>query len=170
MANVDFPRGFIPIRGCMKTEEYDLHPTTHTAIGKNDLVERRADGYIYRAQASSVTIIGVAAESKAANTGGSLKVYDDPDIVLVAQSDDATDPAAQTDLDLNYNIVDGSPDSRGFSTQEIDGSSKSATATLPIKILRRAKISGGDLSEFGANCAVECIINNHLKKSTGVNG
>lgn len=169
MANVDFPRGFRPKKGHMKTEWYPI-ATNNAQIGQYDLLERRSDGFIHPAQASSVTIIGVAAASIPANTGGEVPVYDDPCLIFEAQTDDAT-VDAQTDLDLNYDIVASTPDSiTGRSTMEIDGSTQAATATLPIKILRVLNVISQAGNALGANVAVECIINNHLLKSTGVAG
>lgn len=169
MANINFPRGFIPIGGCNSVREYNI-AAANPQIGENDLVERRADGFVYPAQATTITPIGVAAESKAANSGGKLKVYDSPDILLEAQADDAN-IAAQTDFDLNYDIIASAPNAiTGRSTMQIDASTKAATATLPIKVLRIREIVTKERNALGANVAVECIINNHLHKSTGVIG
>lgn len=159
MANVDFPRGFEVIRNGGAIEYFDL-AATHDAIGKNDLVELRSDGFAHRAQASSVTIVGVAQESKLANAGGQIAVQIcTQQTVLRAQSDDATIDA-QTDLNLNYDIVVGSPTSLGFSVMEIDGSTGATTATLPIKVLRVEQIEQFDKTNtFGANVVVECKLN-----------
>lgn len=169
MANVNFPRGFIPVKGNFKTEYYDV-AAANGAIDKGDLVERRTDGYIHRGQATSITIVGVAAESKAASAGGTIAVYDDPFMVYQAQCDDST-VDAQTDLDLNYDIAVGSvgTGTNGQSVMQIDASTQAATATLPIKILRVVNKTPSD-NALGANVLVECIINNHLLKSTGVIG
>jgi len=172
MANVDNPRGFIPLRlrggGPLICNPYVLSATNGEIAG-NDLLERRNDGFVALAQATSITLIGTAAEHVAANTGGNILVYDDPDTIFLAQMDEA-ECDAQTDMDLNYNIVVTALNARDESQQEIDSSTQAATATLPIKVLRRALISGSELSAFGANVAVECMINNHLLKSTGVIG
>lgn len=169
MANLDYPNGFTIIKGWERCNEYDL-AAANSQIGEGDLIERHTDGYVRPAVVGSLTMIGVAAESKAANSGGKLKVYDDPNAVFVAQADDAN-IAAQTDLRLNYDIVPSTPHAvTGRSTMEIDASTKAATATLPIKILRLASILTKEGNALGANVKVECIINNHLLKSTGVVG
>lgn len=169
MANVDFPRGFIPIDGSMRTHNYPI-ASNNSQIGLYDLVERRSDGLIHPAQASSTTIIGSAAEAKAANAGGTLAVYDDPNLIFEAQMDEA-DADAQTDFDLNYNIVATTPNTTtGQSQMEIDSSTQAATATLPIKILRLRDVQTAAGNALGANAVFECIINNHVLKSTGVNG
>jgi len=169
MANVDFPRGFVPVRGRMDTEDLPIS-STNGEIGLYDLIERRTDGFYHPAQATSITIVGVAAHHVDANTGGTVKVYTDPNLRFHAQMDEA-EVDAQTDLDLNYNIVASAPNAvSGRSTMEIDSSTQAATATLPIKVLRVVDIITASGNALGANVLVECIINNHLHKSTGVIG
>ncbi len=166
MAGVDFPRGFIPIKGNARTNYYQMN-ATHDAIGLYDLVEMRDDGCVHRAQASSVTVIGVAAEYKAANVTGEIAVYDDPDIIMEAQVDDAT-VSAQTDLGLAYDIVVTAPDSFGRSQMEIDGSTQATTATLPIKITRVRSVIDSTGNSLGTNVAVECRFNQHYFKAGSV--
>lgn len=167
MANVDFPRGFIPYRGKMDTEDLPL-ASNNPEIGENDLIELRTDGFYYPAQASSTTIVGSAAAHIPANSGGNVPVYTDPNMRYLAQADESQIDA-QTDLDLNYNIVAGSPDSlTGRSTMEIDSSTGALTATLPIKLLRVAVVENQYGNALGANVLLECLINNHLHKSLGV--
>lgn len=169
MANVDFPRGFAPYKGDMKTEWYKI-ASNNAEIGLYDLVERRTDGFVHPAQATSITIIGVSAQHVPANTGGEIPVYDDPNMRFLAQMDE-TEFDAQTDFDLNYNIVATTPNATtGRSQMEIDSSTQAATATLPIKVLRVADVITTAGNALGTNCLVECIINNHLLKSTGVIG
>lgn len=161
MANVDYPRGFIPIRykdGRKLSVEYFDISSTNAEIAKNDLVERRADGFIHIAQASSISIVGVAAERKAVNSGGTIAVYPAPGLVMHAQVDDAT-VNEQTDLGLNYNITATVP-ANGLSQMEIDGNTGNTTATLPIYIERVATIvEQGRSNDLGANVLVECVIN-----------
>ena len=167
MANVDFPRGAIPYRGNMNVNYYDIGAT---AIYLYDLVERRNDGLVYPAQASSITIIGSAAEYKAASSTGRIAVYDDPNMRFLMQASDS-DIDVQTDLDLVYNIVatTGNTTTKQ-SKHEIDSTTGAATATLPIKILRIADVITKAGNALGANVLCEVIINNHLLKSTGVIG
>jgi len=172
MANLDWANGFTLAEGCeagCETAHYYDISATNGAIGRGDLVERHTDGYVRQAVASSVRIIGVAAEYKAANSGGTIAVYDNPEAIFVAQMDEA-DFAAQTDMDLNFDIIATTPDSRGLSRMEIDSSTKNTTATLPIKVLGLLSVTDAYGNTFGANARVRCIINNHLKKSTGVTG
>lgn len=169
MANLNFANGFTPVGGSNRSRQYNISPT-NSQIGEGDLLERRTDGYVHPAQVSTITPIGIAAENKAANSGGKITVYDSDDILLEAQADDAN-IAAQTDFDLNYNIIASAPNSlTGRSTMQIDASTKAATATLPIKILRVVEIITKERNSLGANVRVECMINNHVLKSTGVIG
>lgn len=160
MANRDFPGGFEPKRvrggGTVLPTYYDI-ASNNSAIDKFDLVERGSDGYISRAQASSTTIVGVALEGKVANSGGKIAICDAPDVIYEAQADDSTIDA-QTDFDLNYNIVAGSA-AGGRSVMEIDASTQAATATLPIKILRVADDQTQQGNALGANVRLECMIN-----------
>jgi hypothetical protein len=170
MANVDFPRGFQPIRR-LDSGNFDLQSnlisSSNTAIGKYDLLELRSDGFTWPAQAGSVTIVGVAAEAVAANTGGSINYYPtDGGLVLRAQVDDAT-VDAQTDLGLNYDIVATGPASTGISQMEIDGSTQATTATLPIKVLKVETVVTPTGNVLGANVVVECIVNQSAYKGTG---
>lgn len=161
MANVDNPRGFIPIRykngSPLRVEYFDVS-SSNSAIGVNDIVERRSDGYVHIAQASSVSIVGVAAEAKSANAGGTIAVYPAPGLLMQAQSDDAT-ITAQTDLGLNYNITATAP-SGGKSQMEIDGNTGATTATLPILVERVAEIIDANRTNtLGANVLLECTFN-----------
>lgn len=167
MANVDFPRGFQPYRGKMDTEEYPI-ATNNGEIFADDLVELRTDGFYYQAQATSLTLIGTAAEYKAANSGGKIKVYSDPNMRFLAQASGA-EIDAQTDLDLNYNFVvaAGDPITKR-SKMEINSATGAATSTLPIKVLRVVELVPASKNTLGANVLLECIINNHLHKSLGV--
>lgn len=160
MANVDFPRGFIPIRykdnRALAVEYFDLSPT-NGEIATNDIVERRSDGYIYPAQAGSVSIIGVSASHYDANTGGQIAVHPAPGLVMQAQVDDAT-VNAQTDIGLNYDILATAP-LNGKSQMEIDGSTQATTATLPILIERVSNVISQDGNVLGDHVLVDCVFN-----------
>lgn len=160
MANVDFPRGFIPVRykdnRAIVNEYFDVAPT-NTEIAKYDVVERRADGYVWPVQAGSTSVVGVAAEAIAANTGGQIAVVPAPGLVMQAQVDDAT-VNAQTDIGLNYDILATAPVS-GKSQMEIDGSTQATTATLPILIERVSNVISQDGNALGANVLVDCVFN-----------
>lgn len=165
MANLDFPRGCVPIKNDEQTNEYSL-AAAHDAIGLYDPVEVRADGFVHRAQNGTTTIVGIAAEAKATNAGGSIKVYDSPEIEFQMQVDDAT-VNAQTDLGLAYDITIGAP-VNNRSIAEINGASQNTTATLPIKPLRVSQIITKEGNALGANVLLDCIFNQHFKKAGSV--
>ena len=78
MANTNFPMGFVPIKyqnGMeLSTEEGNI-AAANEAIYIHDLLEKRSDGLIHVAQATSTTLVGVAAEYKAANATTSTVLY-----------------------------------------------------------------------------------------------
>src|SRR5574343_921175 len=160
MANVDFPRGAITIRridgGGVVAQYYDLS-SVHDAIVIGDPVERRADGYVHQAVASSRQIVGIALESKSANAGGTLAVAPAATTVFQMQVDDAT-VNAQTDIGLNYDFIIGAP-VNGRSIAEIDGSTQAVTATLPILIERVSDVQTEEGNALGANVLVDCVFN-----------
>jgi len=171
MPNLDFPRGFVPVRTQGNYNiEYFPTASNNPRIFKYDPVERRADGFFYPAQAGSLTIVGSAEAEILANTGQPVPVNPDPNLRFHAQASGA-EIDAQTDFDLNYNILATSGNTlTGRSQMEIDSSTGAATATLPIKILRIAPSNTPAGNALGANVLLELIFNNHLFKSTGVNG
>jgi len=160
MANVDFPRGAIVIRskngGPGGVEYFDL-ASTNTAIGVGDILERRADGFVWQAVASSRQIVGIAQEAKAANVGGTIAVHPANNVVFQMQVDDAT-VNAQTDIGLNYDFIAGAP-VNGRSVYEIDGSTQATTATLPILIERVSDVQSEEGNALGANVLVDCVFN-----------
>jgi len=162
MANQDRPKGAEPKGTPMRSEVYQ----SGGAIFKGDWVSKDADGEVIAALVTTA-LVGVAAESTSA-AGAEVKVYDHPDQQFIIQADDAG-VAAQTNLNLNYNIVATAGDATfSQSRMELDGSSGAVTATLPLKALR---LDVRDDNAFGANADVVVIINNHqLKGGTGTLG
>jgi len=157
MANTDFASGFEPLKyengGELQVEEGTISDS-NSAIGYFDPLEMHTDGYLQQAQAASTRIVGVAAEYKAANSGGTIKYYPATGLVMRAQVDDAT-VAAQADLDLTYDMVVGAPNATTKrSIFEIDGDSSHAT-DKPISILRVAPAQDIVGNALGANVALE---------------
>lgn len=158
---VDAPRGFIPVKSfggeVGRINTYQL-AAANSIIGKYDLLNMTNGGVFDRAAASDVYIVGSAAQAAAASAGTSnFPVVDDFMTIYEAQSDDAT-IAAQTDFNLNYNIIVADA-VNGISQMEVDGNTGNTTNTLPLKLLRVVRKTGNSV---GANVAVECIINNHV--------
>lgn len=161
MANLDQPRGAMPVEGAKRVRPYKAGAT----IYPGDFLHMEADGLVDPADASEA-ICGVAASY--ATSGNEVLVYDDPDQLFAVQSDSA-DIDAQTDINLNYNIVATAGDSTyRRSKHELDGDSGATTATLPLKLLA---IQPRPDNALGAS--VDCVVavNNHqLKGSTGTAG
>tara|TARA_R100000501_G_C2626202_1_gene119844 strand:- start:720 stop:1226 length:507 start_codon:yes stop_codon:yes gene_type:complete len=166
MANTDRPHGFTVIEGNRSTHSYPV-AAANSVIGVGDLVVLTAAGTIDIAAASATQIIGVAAESAAASSGGTILVYDDPNILIEGQMDNTvTTGAALAGMNANYNIV-ATAATNGTSNQEIDEDSDATTATLPLKALYLYPVPDNAYGEFNR---IVCSINNHVKKSTGVDG
>lgn len=173
MANINFPSGFTALRnrnnGELVCEAYAMNPT-HDAIYVGDFIERRSDGYFHVAQASSTTIVAVAAEYKAANSTGDILGYPTDGLLMQAQMDASATPAI-TDFDLVYDISATTGDTTTKrSKQEISTTSKAATATLPIKVLRVAPLNDQNGNAIGNYVKVECILNHGLTKGAGTTG
>lgn len=156
MPSVDYPFGFIPIAKNSDTNltymAGDVSPT-NSEIAPGDALERKADGYIGPAVASSRTIVGVATQAKAANEGGKVTYVPAKGHWFVVQADGA-DIAAQTNLNLNYDLVATVP-SGGRSQMELDSDTGATTATLPLKALHLYTGFGqGYTNTFGLNCKV----------------
>lgn len=136
MANVDKPMGFVPyqkIDGGDIISKVGKLSSSNTVIAPNDAIEWRSDGYLHIAQASSLTIEGVALKAVAANTGGTIEYVPVKGHRFIAQADEA-DIAAQTNIGLNYNIV-ATTSSGGKSLMEVDSSTGATTKTLPVKVV-----------------------------------
>jgi hypothetical protein len=160
MANRDEPKGFEPWGRIYQCNTY----TAESAIYKGDLLKLNANGTVEPCAAGTTPAIGVALNYSAA--AGEVLVADHPDQMFVCQSDDATDPDAQTDMGLNYNIVVGTASTLyRRSAMEIDGSTGATDSNLPIKML---KVLPAVDNALGANARVICTINNHKRKSGDV--
>lgn len=165
MANSNVPNGFKPYGsphgggGQPVVTEHALL-STNAAIGVGDPVKVAAGG-VDRAAASDA-LCGIAAESKAASAGGTIKIWSDPQQEFVAQTDDGTGTAtALAAIGLNADIVAGTP-SNGRSIAEIDESSANTTATLPLKLLRLSdEYQGNVRNAFGEFNRLVVKINNH---------
>lgn len=169
MANVNNPSGFVPyLSGASARPKITYLPllATNAAIGVGDPLTLAAGG-VDRASASAA-LCGVAAEPKAASSGGTIAVWSDPAQLFVAQTDDGTgDCTAATAMRKNVNFVAGTP-SNGKSIAEIDENSGTTTGTLPFKILRLSDELGNAYGEF--NRLVVKINNHQLGSHTGTDG
>lgn len=138
------------------------------AVYPGDPVSLTSAGQVQSAAASSA-LVGVAL-SYASASGLDVMVADHPDQEFSIECSVSGGVASQTAMNLNYNIVSGSPNTTyKLSGATLDDSSGVAsTSTLPLKALRLEK---RDNNAFGINADVIVIINNHsLKGGTGTVG
>lgn len=161
MANADIIDGFKPYGKCLRENPYQAGGTVY----KGDLVKQKSDGTVERAAASNA-VIGVCMSDGV--SGDTVMIADDPNQLLIGQTDDST-VDAQTDIGLNYNITVGTASTRyKRSAMEIDASTQATDSTLPLRLLRIVPAPDNALGD-----AVKCIvsINNHqLKGGTGTEG
>lgn len=162
MANKDMPVGFSPKGAVLRRNSY----VSGSAVYPGDAVTLDASGRVASATATQA-LVGVSG-SYASAAGIEVSVFDHPDQLFVAQGDEA-EVDAQTDMNLNYDIVATAGDSTyKQSRMEIDSSTQATTATLPIKVLALEPRVDNAL---GAQARVICKINNHqLQGGTGTAG
>lgn len=165
MANTDAPMGFKPYQSEGKTYRTRRYAkTAASAVYEGDLLQRVAAGTVETAAASEAdTIVGIAARYSAA-AESYVDVYDDPEMIFIAQGDTATAVAA-THYGQNVDILAGTP-SGERSGQELDVSTAAETATLPIKILGLAPDMNGVANALGVNANVLCKLN-HTERAAG---
>lgn len=169
MANVNNPSGFLPYMnpnsacGGQAKKTYLNLSATNSVIYKGSPV-KISSGDVNIAAAGDA-ICGIAAEYKAANTGGLIAVFADPDQLFVAQTDDGTGTlTAATDCMKNVNHI-GTSGSNFRSTAEIDESTADTTATKTFKAFRLSDDANNAYGEF--NRWVVKINNHQLGASTG---
>ncbi len=177
MANPDSPFGFLPVSspygsgGQARTTEHALHATnSEIGIGTPVVV---VDGGVNLATAGTGNaILGIAAEYKAASSGGSIRVWSDPQQEFYAQCDDGTGTAtALAAVGLNINFI-GTGVSNKKSTAELDESGATTGATLQFKIMRLWQgFHRNSQNEFGEFNRLVVKPNNHqLQGHTGTAG
>ena len=169
MANTNFPMGFVPVKYLsgrdLECEEAAMNPT-HDAIYIHDLLERRTDGYVHVAQATTTTLIGVAAEYKAANATGNILYYPLEGLVMKAQMASF----AQADAELAYDIVATTGDTTTHYSKHSIAAAGAGTATFPIKVLTLVEMKGKQTNVAGAYAKVLCMANQGATKGAGTAG
>jgi hypothetical protein len=171
MANTDAPRGFRPYGELLHVGIYIAAGT----IYPGDLVEAETGAAnttskrMRVAAADDGPSVGVALNY--ATVGQVVRVADDPSQLFSGQVD-AAEPAANSDLGLNYAIVATAGDSTyKQSRMEVSSTGEGTGATIAVKVLGVVDRQDGK-NQFG-NPFVEVIfkINNHqLGSSTGTAG
>jgi hypothetical protein len=163
MPNVDLPIGFVPKGVATRANEYEAA----AACYPGDLVALTNAGRVTPASAGATAAIGVAL-TYASGAGQKVLVCDDANQLYVVQADDSTIDA-QTDINLNFNIVAGTASTQyRMSRMELDGDTGATDSNLPLKLLAVEPRVGEAL---GANAKCVVKINNHvLAGGTGTLG
>lgn len=162
MANRDEPKGFEPKGVARRANAY----LSGGIVYPGDAVRLDNSGRVVAASASNA-LLGVAL-SYASAAGQSVLVADEPNQEFIVQADDA-DIDAQTDINLNYNILATGGDTLfKISRMELDSDTGATSSILPLKLLGIEKKVD---NELGAQVDCVVIINNHqLKGGTGTEG
>lgn len=173
MANLNNPSGFLPYLnpvaggGGQPKITYLPLSSTNSEIGIGTPVTLASGAAVNRAGTTDA-LCGIAAEYKAANTGGTIAVWADPQQWFVAQTDDGTgDLTSAANLGKNCTFV-GTGVSNKRSTAEIDENSGDSTATLLFKTIRLSDEANNAHGEF--NRLVVKINNHQFGSHTGTAG
>lgn len=175
MANVDNPSGFLPYSNPhhgsgQATITQHVLLATNAAIGVGSPLKVAAGGVDHASAGDA--LCGIAAEAKAASSGGFIKIWSDPFQLFVAQTDDTTGTAtAEAAIGLNIDFV-GTGVSNGRSLAELDESTALTTAALVFKLIEISKeVNGNQLNAYGQFNRLVVKINNHqFAASTGTAG
>lgn len=134
-------------------------------IKLGDFVTQNAAGQVVVAAAGD-PLLGVA-NAYCSASGQECQVWDHPSQMFLVPTS-GTAPSAQTDFNLNYNIVAGTSTSLN-SAHTLDSASGATTATLPLKALENYRLVGQNNAAAGH--VVVVVINNHkLGGGTGTVG
>lgn len=173
MSNVDRPNGFRPVRyrdgrpyngACYKAYS-DTDNLFMGDLVKADAAAQASGDGVYptvdRIDAAGDVIIGVVVGWEpnpnalhnlyhAASTTYAVYIADVKDLVLEAQSDDAT--MVQTDVGLNVSpTVTAGDTTTGASGMELDGDTAATTNTLTLRIIGAVDRPDNDASDSTAN-------------------
>lgn len=183
MANVDRPNGFRPVKhknGSPYNGQSTLYFSPNDNLFIGDLVEQegtgvRRDGIVYptcdRIDAAGDTIVGVvvgfeinpaALENKyhpASSTIGVL-IADARDLIMEAQSDDATMVLGDVGLNISPTVTAGAT-ATGASNMELDGDTAATTNTLTLRIVGGGERVDNDSTDSTANQRWLVTVNDH---------
>jgi hypothetical protein len=161
MANSNTPNGLIPHGRVLRSRPY----VAGSAIYPGDAVKLKSDGTVEVAAASNA-LLGAALNYAA--SGSEVNIADHPDQLFRVKADE-TEVDAQTDLNLNYNLVAGTASTLyKASRHALDSSTQATTATLPLKALAIDVRPDNALGTYAD--VIVCINNHQLKGGTGVVG
>lgn len=184
MANTNAPNGFRPVRhltgGVVRANEYPIASGTGADIFAGDIVKLLDTGLLTVAAATDVNLIGVFQGVQWIDTDGTVRfekkwpsgqvtrgaenakafVFDDPATVFEAQCTTGTS-FTQSMVGNNADITATAGNTSTNISKHSIAISGAAAASAQIRILGLA----GN-SELGDAARVECIINEHLLRST----
>lgn len=180
MANVDRPNGFRPVKhlsGAPYNGAFSKYYSGTDNLFMGDLVEISATGLANgsgaypecaRAEADDIVIGAVvgwevdpASPSRlyhAASSTYAVYVADAPDLIFMAQTNDAGLAAADVGLNCDFVVAAGSTTS-GVSNMEVDGSTEATTQAEPLKLM--GMVNSPDNEVGVANMKVLVMINQH---------
>lgn len=158
MANSDRPKGFEPKGYPLRINRYVAGDT----IQPGDAVHMEDDGKVNVAAAAEA-VLGVAISG--GTDGNEVLVSDDPNQLYVVQAD-GTDIDAQTDINLNYDLLATAGNTAfGISRHELDSSSGNTTATLQLKL-----VSIDERPDNALGAQVDCIVRMNNQNYAGGTG
>jgi len=173
MANVDRPNGFRPVQhlnGSPYNGQSRMYFSPNDNLFLGDLVEQegtgvRQNGLIYptcdRIDAAGDVIVGVvvgwepdpaALDRKyhAASSTYGVYIADARDLIMEAQSDDATMVLGDVGLNISPTVTAGST-TTGASNMELDGNTAATTNTLTLRIVGGGLHVDNDSTDSTAN-------------------
>lgn len=156
MANPNNPFGLKLLEGDDEVKVHRYVKKSGNAIYQGDPVIQTATGDVDVAVAGG-TLLGVAAEFKAALDVTPIAVIDDPDAYFEIQASGAI---AATDVFANANLIATAGDAvLKRSKMSLDVASLAATSTLQLKVVGKAQELGNDYASPFTRMVVR--INNH---------
>ena len=155
MANVDRPRGAIPVGTISgapvngNIREYSVDASNATAIFRGDFVTLESDGNVAPAAAGGVILgvcVGVVVDRAQAetehpgyipaSTAATIRVAVGPDVLYEVQEDSVSSDLALTDVGANIDIIAGAGSTTtGISAHELDSDTATAAGSAQLRIV-----------------------------------
>ena len=173
MANTDKPMGFVPVNPDARIRTYPL-ASANSEILRGDVVEMPAAGYVSEMSGGGSTpMLGIAAGYVAANSGGNLPVWDDPNEIFKCQLDGDSTALTVADLGRCFQHIQTHTSTNGVdSADELDQSSNATTATHTFKLVGlvdEMDLEAGAPNAWGNHAKVLVQPNFHrLRSTTGI--
>jgi len=173
MANTDRPMGFVPVNPDARIRYYEI-AAANSEILKGDVLEMPAAGYVSEMSGGGSTpMIGIAAEYKAASSGGRIAVWDDPNEIFKCQLDGVGTALTAADIGRCFQHVQTHTSNNGVdSADELDQSTSATTSTHTFKLVGLADetdLAAGTANAWGNHAKVLVQPNFHrLRSTTGI--